>query len=150
MGAKWLRGELGLALVFAAVGALWMVKGAGLPLWDGFAPDTGFLPLIYGCLLAALSAVVFVQVLVAARKGESAPPEIIGKPLAVAAALAVAVAALPYAGFALAVFLLLLFLYAVVERLPWLPSILAAGGTTAVLYLIFKTWLRVPLPGFFE
>jgi hypothetical protein len=142
MTTKWLRGELGLALVFAAVGALWIFKGAGMKLWDGFAPDTGFLPLVHGGLLVILSAAAFVQVL-----RTSAPPsDNVRKPLAVAAALAVAVTALPYAGFALAVFLLLLFLYAVIERLPWLPSILASAGTTAVLYLIFKTWLRVPLP----
>ena len=43
-------------------------------------------------------------------------------------------------------FLLLFFLYAVVERLPLLPSLLAAGGTTGALYVIFRTWLGVPLP----
>jgi hypothetical protein len=41
-----------------------------------------------------------------------------------------------------------LFLYAVVERLPWLTSTLVAAGTTAALYLIFHTWLKVPLPEF--
>jgi hypothetical protein len=146
MGAKWLRGELGLALVFAVVGALWIFKGARMQLWDGFAPDTGFLPLVYGVLLAVLSAIVVGQVLLS----PAPPSESSRKPLTVAAALAVAVAALPYAGFALSVFLLLLFLYAVVERLPWLSSTLASAGTTAVLYLIFKTWLRVPLPTLFQ
>jgi hypothetical protein len=146
MGAKWLRGELGLALVFAVVGALWIFKGARMALWDGFAPDTGFLPLVYGVLLAVLSAVVVVQVLLS----PAPPSESARKPLTVAAALAVAVAALPYAGFALSVFLLLLFLYAAVERLPWLASTLASAGTTAALYLIFKTWLRVPLPTLFQ
>jgi hypothetical protein len=144
--SKWFRGELGLALVFAAVGALWMVKGARLPLWEGFSPDTGFLPLVYGGLLVALAAIVLVQVLLTpAPKAEN-----LGKPLVVAGALAVAIAALPYAGFVLSVFLLLLFLYAVVERLPWLASTLVSAATTATLYLIFHTWLRVPLPAFFQ
>ncbi len=44
-------------------------------------------------------------------------------------------------------FLLLLFLFAVVERLPVLRSVLVvAGATTAALILIFRTWLGVPFP----
>ena len=114
-----------------------------MPLWEGFAPDSGFLPLIYGSLLALLAAAVFVQVLL---QRSPAPADDVRKPLKVVAALAVAVAALPYAGFALSVFALLLFLYAVVERLPRLSSFIASAGITAALYLIFKVWLRVPLP----
>ena len=49
------KGELGLALFFAAVGVLWLVRGARMSWWDGFAPDSGFLPLIYGILLTALA-----------------------------------------------------------------------------------------------
>jgi len=141
------RGELALALVFAAVGVLWMVKGARMPLWEGFAPDSGFLPLVYGCLLTALALAVLALEL---RANVAAPAESLRKPLTVAAALGIAVAALPYAGFALSVFALLLFLYAAVERLPWLASLLAAGGTTAALYVIFKVWLGVPLPLLFR
>ena len=137
------RGELALALSFVGVGVLWIAKGARMPLWEGFAPDSGFLPLVYGSLLALLAAAVFVQVLL--QRGP-APAGEVRKPLTVVAALAVAVAALPYAGFALSVFALLLFLYAVVERLPKLSSFVASAGTTAMLYLIFKVWLRVPLP----
>jgi hypothetical protein len=140
------KGELGLALLFAGVGALWIFKGARMPVWgDSFAPDSGFLPLIYGCLLAGLSAAVFLQVLL----DRTPPADDVRKPLTVIAALAVAVAALPYAGFVAAVFGLLLFLYAAVEKLPWLSSTLASAGTTGVLYLIFKVWLGVPLPAFF-
>jgi hypothetical protein len=141
------KGELWLALLFAALGALWIFKGARMPWWEGFAPDSGFLPLVYGCLLAGLAAAVFVQVLL---QGAPAPADDVRKPLAVVAALAVAVAALPYAGFAISVFALLLFLYAVVERLPWLASTLAAVGTVGALYLVFKVWLGVPLPPLFR
>src|ERR687898_169174 len=101
------RGELWLALSFAAVGALWIAKGVRMPLWEGFAPDSGFLPLIYGSLLALLAAAVFVQIV---RTAASAAADDLRKPFSVVAALAVAVAALPYAGFALSVFALLFFL----------------------------------------
>jgi hypothetical protein len=140
---KLLKGELALALVFLALGALWIARAARMPLWEGFAPDSGFLPLVYGVLLSALVLGVLAQVLAAkaAPDGES-----IRKPLVVLAALGAAVAALPFAGFAISVFALLLFLYAIVERLPWRSATVVSAATTGVLYLIFKTWLGVPLP----
>lgn len=138
-----LRGELALALLFAALGALWLARAVRMPLWEGFAPDSGFLPLFYGVLLLALSLGVMLQVV---RAPAPAPGESIRKPLVVLAALAAAVAALPFAGFALTVFALLFFLYARVERLPLLTSAAVSGVTTGVLYLVFKTWLGVPLP----
>jgi hypothetical protein len=137
------RGELVLALVFAALAVLWIAKGASMPLWQGFAPDSGFLPLIYGVLLFFLAAAVLVQLL-AAR--DERPGEAIRKPLIILGALVATVAALPIAGFVVAVFALLLFLYAAVERLPLVTSAVVSGATTGVLYLVFKTWLGVPLP----
>jgi putative tricarboxylic transport membrane protein len=137
------RGELVLALVFAALAVLWIAKGASMPLWQGFAPDSGFLPLIYGVLLFFLAAAVLVQLLAARDKR---PGEAIRKPLVILGALVATVAALPIAGFVVAVFALLLFLYAAVERLPLVTSAVVSGATTGVLYLVFKTWLGVPLP----
>ena len=46
----------------------------------------------------------------------------------------------------LARFLMLLVLFALVERKPPLASLLASAGVTAALYLIFVVWLSVPLP----
>jgi Tripartite tricarboxylate transporter TctB family len=137
------RGELALALVFATLGALWMAKSARMSLWEGFAPDSGFLPLVYGVLLFFLAAAVVIQLI--ATKDER-PGEVIRKPLVVLGALIAAVASLPLAGFAISVFALLLFVYAALERLPLLPSVLVSGATTGILYVVFKTWLGVPLP----
>jgi hypothetical protein len=138
------KGELALALVFVVTGVLWIARAARMPMWEGFAPDSGFLPLIYGVLLAALAAVVLIQEIL--RGGTSTPHEEIRKPLLVLAALTAAVAALPFAGFAISVFLLLLFLYGFVERLPWLNATVVSAATTGTLYLVFRTWLGVPLP----
>jgi hypothetical protein len=137
------KGELALALVFVVAGALWIIRAARMPMWEGFAPDSGFLPLIYGVLLAALALAAVSQILLG---GPVAVHEEIRKPLLVLAALTAAVAALPFAGFAISVFLLLLFLYGFVERLPLLNALLVSAATTGVLYLVFKTWLSVPLP----
>jgi len=138
------KGELTLALVFAALGALWIARAAGMPIWgDSFAPDSGFLPLIYGVLLLGLALAAVAQLLAAGTVSSS---ESIRKPLIVLGALTAAVAALPLAGFALSVFALLLFLYAALERLPLLASAAVSAAITGLLYLVFKTWLGVPLP----
>ena len=137
------RGELVLALFFTLIGALWILRALRMPLWDGFAPDSGFLPLVYGVLLAALGTVVLLQ-LALAKDSSNAEP--IRKPLIVMGALIAAVAALPLAGFVISVFALLSFLYAGVERLRPVTSAIAAAAITGFLYLVFKVWLGVPLP----
>jgi hypothetical protein len=128
-----------LALFFVVTGGLWIARAARMPMWEGFAPDSGFLPLIYGILLTGLALAALLQ------SGPAAPQEL-RKPLLVLAALTAAVAALPFAGFAISVFLLLLFLYGFVERLPWLAATLVSAATTGALYIVFRTWLGVPLP----
>jgi Tripartite tricarboxylate transporter TctB family len=141
---KLVKGELVLALVLAALGGLWIVRAARMPVWgDSFAPDSGFLPLIYGILLTALALAVVVQLVLA---GTSANSEELRKPLVILGVLTAAVAALPFAGFAISVFVLLFFLYAVLERLPWLPAAIVSAAITGALYVVFKTWLGVPLP----
>ena len=137
------KGELALAFIFAALGGLWIWRAAPMTLWQGFAPDSGFLPLVYGLLLAALALGVIAQLLAAPAPAAN---QEIRKPLIVLGALVAAVAALPFAGFAVSVFALLLFLYAAVERLPWLSATIVSAATTGVLYVVFKTWLGVPLP----
>ncbi|MEX0752555.1 MAG: tripartite tricarboxylate transporter TctB family protein [Xanthobacteraceae bacterium] len=136
-------GEVGLASIFAITGVVWIAGAADLSLWGGFAPDSGFLPLVYGVLLLVLSGAAIATLF----WGDSAPgigP--VAKPLLVLAAVMAAVVGLNVAGFSISIFLMLLFLYAVVEKLPPIRSLAAALGTTAALFLIFKTWLGVPLP----
>ena len=138
---------LTLAFFFAALGGLWIARAARMPIWgQSFAPDSGFLPLIYGALLLALALATIAQLLAA---GTVSSAESIRKPLVVLGALAAAVAALPLAGFALSVFALLLFLYAAVERQPLALSAAVSAAITGLLYLVFKTWLGVPLPASF-
>ena len=136
------KGELALALVFVALGVLWIVRAATMPLWDGFAPASGFMPLWYGVLLVVLAGAVAAPLFLRTAPAE----EPVGKPLLVLAVVAATIVGFGLVGFAISIFLLLLVLFAVIERLPLGRSILVAAGTTAVLYLVFKTWLGVPLP----
>ncbi|MGE0003982.1 MAG: tripartite tricarboxylate transporter TctB family protein [Parvibaculaceae bacterium] len=139
-----LKGDLGLAALFAALGLVWIVRSLDLPFWAGFAPDSGFLPLVYGVLLLGLSAAVAASLLAGA--GEAAQREPLGRPFLVLASLVACVAVAPFTGFVLPLFALMMFLYAYIERLPVLRSLLVAAGTTAVLVLVFEHWLKIPLP----
>ena len=138
-----INGDVGLALVFGGIGAIWILGSLRLPFWEGFAPQSGFLPFLYGVMLAGLALAALANGVAAPGASDEQP---IGKPLVVFAALTAAVVGVEPAGFGVAVFLLLAFLFAAVERLPVLRSLIVAGGTTAALVLIFKTWLGVPLP----
>ncbi|HEX7218783.1 MAG TPA: tripartite tricarboxylate transporter TctB family protein [Burkholderiales bacterium] len=133
-------GELALALFFALLGALWIVAALRMPLWSGFVPDSGFMPLWYGAILVALAGAI----LVFNKDRKTEDP--VGKPLLVVALVAATVLGLQLAGFAPSIFLMLLALFVAVERLPLARSIAVAAGTSGVLHLVFKTWLGVPLP----
>jgi hypothetical protein len=136
-------GELVLALFFALLGALWIAAAARMPLWQGFVPQSGFIPLWYGITLLGLAAAVLARLYFAQQQQNEEP---VGKPLVVLATLAASIAGLSLIGFVPSVFLLLLALFAAVERLPILRSVAVAAAVSAVLFLIFRTWLRVPLP----
>ena len=136
-------GELVLAAFFAALGLLWVGAAIRMPFWEGFAPQSGFMPLWYGVVLVGLTLAVVVNLF---RQGEGKAEEPIGKPILVLAVFAAGIAGLEPMGFGPAVFLMLLFMFVFIERLPIVSSVLVAGGTTAVLFLIFRTWLKVGLP----
>jgi putative tricarboxylic transport membrane protein len=142
MRARLLNGDVGLALLFGALGLVWLSGSLGLPFWEGFAPQSGFLPFFYGLLLAGLA----LAILIGASAATERTAEPVGKPLVILVALTAAAIGVEVAGFGVAVFLLLLVLFAAVERLPLIKSLLVAGATTAALILIFRTWLAVPLP----
>lgn len=137
-------GELVLAAFFAALGLLWVGAAIRVPFWEGFAPQSGFMPLWYGVILIGLTGAVLVNLF--RQKDDAKPEQPIGKPLLVLAAFAAGIAGLEPMGFIPAVFLMLLFMFALVERLPIISSTLVAAATTGVLFLIFRTWLKVTLP----
>jgi putative tricarboxylic transport membrane protein len=133
-------GELVLALFFALLGALWITAALRMPLWQGFIPQSGFIPLWYGIVLIGLAGAIL------AFNKERKPEEPVGKPLVLIAVVAATIVGFNLVGFAASIFLLLLVLFAAVERLPIVRSIAVAAAVTAVLLLVFRTWLGVPLP----
>lgn len=137
-------GELVLALFFVALGLLWVGAAIRMPLWQGFAPQSGFMPLWYGVVLIGLTGAVVFNLF--RQKDDAKKEQPIAKPLLVLAAFGACIAGLEPMGFIPAIFLMLLFMFVFIERLPIIPSTLVATATTAVLFLIFRTWLKVTLP----
>lgn len=145
MRSRLLPGELILCTIFAGTGVFWIVHALKLPLWDGFAPSSGFLPLVYGGLLVVLAVAATASDAVAAPDdaAEKTPPQ---RALMILLALTAGVAGIEIAGFFASMFLLMLFLFAVAERAPILPSLAVAATSSLVLTVVFRKWLGVPLP----
>lgn len=139
-------GELLLGLVFVGAGVFWVHQALKLPLWEGFAPSSGFLPLIFGVLLSVLAAVAIAVDVLLPREEPDAEPAPVRRTVMVILAMIAAVAGIEAVGFAASVFLAMLFLYVVVERHSILVSLLASGGIAAMLTVVFRSWLGVPLP----
>ncbi|MCX7340043.1 MAG: tripartite tricarboxylate transporter TctB family protein [Hyphomicrobiales bacterium] len=145
MKLKATAGEIFLGSVFVCVGFFWIVTAIRLPIWDGFAPSSGFLPLVYGVMLIGLSAAALVfEANSGNQSAELAGP--VQRPVMVIATLAAGAAGVDPAGFAVSMFLMMLLLFSVIEKLPLLPSVLVSSGFALILTLVFRTWLGVPLP----
>ncbi len=140
-----LGGELALSLVFVGTGVFWIVVAAGKPLWEGFAPATGFLPLVYGGLLVVLAVAATAVDVLTVRDGDE-PKTPAGRPLMILLALAAGVSGIETAGFFASMFLAMLFLFRVAERRPIVASLATSAGSALLLTLVFRTWLGVPLP----
>ncbi|MFT0858915.1 tripartite tricarboxylate transporter TctB family protein [Ancylobacter sp. G4_0304] len=144
MKQKILTGDMAFAGGWTLLGLYWVVGSLDFPLWSGFAPDSGFLPLVYGALLLLLSGGVMVSLLLADPDEEEREP--LTKSMLVLGALVVVVASLGFIGFLLPVFAMMMFIYLYVERLPLLRSTIISALVTGCLALIFVHWLAVPLP----
>ena len=66
--------------------------------------------------------------------------------MVVFAALVVAVLLIPVLGFLVSFFVLSVFISGVVERRPWVPSIVISLAAVLVVYAVFVLFLGVPLP----
>lgn len=131
----------GLALAFLAMGLM----AAQLPFWAQFAPGAGFAPVLYSLAGAAIALYVAVRGLRAPSVERPNGAGLLRVGAAVVA-LVVAVAAVPVLGFVVALAGYLLVLTLAIQRLRPIVALASAGGTIAIVYLLFGVLLRVPFP----
>ena len=138
------RGEVVAGLACGLFAVLWIATALGLPYMGEYAPGSGFLPLWLGVCLLVLSTIHVASCL---RAPAVAVPVGNGrKVVAVLLGLVVCVAVIEPVGFVVAVGTYLLFLLRIVEREPWRTSIGVSVVVVAVLFGLFRLWLKVPLP----
>jgi len=131
----------GLTIAF-----LVMAWGASrLPYWADFAPGAGFAPLWFSLAGAAVSAYVAVRGLRAPSAEGPGGAGLVRVVIALVA-LVVAMAAVPFAGFFVALSAYLLIVTFGVERLRPVVALASAAGTIALIYVLFALVLRVPFP----
>jgi putative tricarboxylic transport membrane protein len=133
------------AVAVLALGAGAAEEASKLPFGTVRNPGPGFVPWWLGLVLLFLGAVLLVQALRARERaggGEARPWKI----ALLLAALAVYVLVLDAVGYAIATFLLVVFMLRALEPHRWpvalAVAVLAAGGS----YVLFAVWLGVPLP----
>lgn len=116
---------------------------------DLHAPGPGFLPFITGLLLGLLALIAFFQAL-REKPSQGKPSLSFGTYLMkvglLAGVLIAYVLLLNILGFIIGTFLLLLFLFRIMEPLKWRTVILASIITLVVVYLLFDFFLGTRLP----
>jgi uncharacterized membrane-anchored protein len=138
-------------LFWIAVAGLFCLGGYRLGFGTFQKPHAGFMPLVAGCVLGGLALLDLAVGLVsqwrddkddqALWRGVNWP-----KLLATLGVMLLYVLAFTTLGFFLDTFLLLLFLYRVLEPKPWWVTGLVSAATTAIFYLVFKVGLDSQLP----
>lgn len=133
-------GGLGLAIV------LYSKKyGLGTP----SEPGPGFVPFLTGLSIILLAGVVFLQQIPQKRKDDFMDlwlQKRWSNTLIVMGALILFALFLKTLGFLLASFLLIAFLFRIIEPLDWEKVLIGAFLTSLGSYLVFNLWLEAQLP----
>jgi putative tricarboxylic transport membrane protein len=142
------RSLLVTSLLLVAFGIYFTAVAFELPYFQRITPGPGFFPRWVGGLFALLAALLFVNTLRGQDDlGESWPDRAGWRNIAVTAgALGLSIVLFDTLGYILSMTLLMLVMLAVLGR-HRLPVLLGVSAFTSVgTYLLFSTWLRVPLP----
>ncbi len=112
------------------------------------SPGPGLLPLIGGLLMILLSLIVFLQSFSRESKESEQTSVRIGnwRISLVTVCLVFYAFAFRRLGFFIATFLLLGFLFQLLERRSWFRTALTAAGVIFCVYVVFYMWLQVQLP----
>jgi len=113
-------------------------------------PGSGFLPFLAACFLGIFSIIVILGARLSRKKVEEREvwPNREGWPKAafVFIILLAYTLGLEKVGFMVTTFLLVLLLLKTIEPQSWMKSLLFSFSVVFISYIIFHTWLKVPLP----
>lgn len=115
-------------------------------------PGPGFLPLLCGVIMAALSLLIFIQATLIGQAGVKKKEEGTfftarwGKLIAALAVLFAYALFIEIVGFVVMTFAFMLFVLKVVEPTKWRTALITSVLTTGISYLLFVSWLKVLMP----
>ncbi len=142
------RSLLVVAVLLVVFGAYFTVVAFELPYFQRITPGPGFFPRWVGGLFTVLAALLFINTLRNREELDSSWPDRpgwlnIGVTVGV---LAFSILLFDRLGYVLSMALLMLVTMAMLGR-HRLPVIVGVSAFTSIgTYLLFSTWLRVPLP----
>jgi putative tricarboxylic transport membrane protein len=131
--------------IYVAYGAIHLGVGAFNK------PGGGFIFMLAAVILEIL-AVVDLATTILARKRKNTAKNTVwsdlrwGKVILTLASVGIYALVLEIIGFGISTFLLLFFLFKIVEPVKWRDAILGSVLTVAVVYAVFGLWLKVPFP----
>jgi len=145
------KGEMITGVVLLALAGAVIADSSKMPSAASFGPGPGFLPFWLGVILAILAAILLVKAWRRAPEEKDKKPLFPGKEAMLAIGL-ILVAVVAYIllievlGYVIDTFLLVLFLMKVVQRQKWTLSFATSVGSSAGLFFLFHTLLRITLP----
>jgi putative tricarboxylic transport membrane protein len=138
------------AAVLLLVGLAGAFEARRLSIGEVARPGPGFFPFYLGLALAVVALALLARSL--ARRARAAPPPG-GERLRRGKAAGTLLAGVAYAflleplGFLATTFLLLLFLFTVIEPKRWTTALALSALPALAMWIVFKLWLGVQLPG---
>lgn len=146
-GDKLAKAEKIAALTVSLFALCYLLGGSKLQFLEEFGPGPGFFPVLLGITLLALSVAHFLSAKksVSGGSGDFHPRQLL-RPAAVMVALCLSAFVLEFLGFLITVFLLVFLVLVFLERYRAPVSALLAICISGGFYLLFETWLKVPLP----
>lgn len=138
-------------IILGLLGLLVTVGASQMPVGSLAQPDDGFMPLVTGSAMVALSARLAWRGL--RRSIQSSPSHAFWpesqrglRVACVIGAMLVYVVAFEWVGFVPATFALFVFLLKAIEPVPWKTAVLMSVLVTVGCFLLFQVWLQVQLP----
>jgi|SRR5687767_10321999 putative tricarboxylic transport membrane protein len=144
-GPRGLRNDQisGLFLLLLALFVAW--QNSPYPVGTLQEPGPGYLPLALSIYTGVTGLLIALAGGKSLRFSETRWPELT-RAIVILGACALGAFALERLGYRITVLTLLVFFLGVVERKkPWVVAVVAIGFSL-ISYLVFATWLRVPLP----